>query len=63
MTFFFEIFYISTLGIFVVALDCTYSASPIVNEVRRILLDEVLKVVGTAWPGIVSSPGAHSLLD
>ncbi|GAB4813118.1 hypothetical protein N2152v2_000164 [Parachlorella kessleri] len=35
VTFFFEIFYISTLGFFVVALDCTYSASPIVNEKFR----------------------------
>jgi len=34
MIFFFEVFYISTLGIFTVALDCTFDDPTKVNEVR-----------------------------
>ena len=32
--FFFEVFYISILGIFTVALDCTFEKPTKVNEVR-----------------------------
>ena len=35
VSFFFELFYISTLGIFVIALDCTYYNPVKVNEVRE----------------------------
>ena len=37
LTFFFDISYVSTLGLFVLALDCTYSDSPIVSEVGGLL--------------------------
>lgn len=36
VSFFFEIFYISTLGIFVVSLDCTYYNPLKVNEVSQL---------------------------
>ncbi|GAB4813121.1 hypothetical protein N2152v2_000167 [Parachlorella kessleri] len=35
LTFFFDIFYVSTLGLFVLALDCTYSDSPVLSEKFR----------------------------
>ncbi|GAB4820336.1 hypothetical protein N2152v2_007382 [Parachlorella kessleri] len=38
MIFFFEVFYISILGIFTVALDCTFSSAPILNEVIAITM-------------------------